>query len=457
METIIKFPKNADNYWVKISIELLVSLIFLISTSCKKEVNNFFNNESLKLKSHDIVLKTELVNNSSIYYQHKIFKRAFGEPIVETQKIKNSNFGCYDGNFVLKIQNGNDKGTRVSSAEIRIDGILIAGPSDFSKNVAFISKPLPQLTPESIIEVKLHSAYGSFIDLWIEGTLSLITPTFEHIGPLFLNSIAQSLPATSTNGITGAWSPETISTSNAGNFTYTFTPAAGQCAITSTTIIEVLPNKGVVSDVEGNIYKTIKIGDQWWMAENLKATKYLNGDLIGTTTPATLDIGSENTPKYQWAYDGDEDNVNTYGRLYTHYAVSDNRAVCPVGWHIPSNSEWTTLTDYLTVQGYGYGGDGIDIGKSLAAKSEWLIDATQGNVGNDQPNNNSSGFSALPAGYRAYYGTFELIGKYASWWSSSDLDTTQIWVRFLRYNLPDLMIGVESNKKQGGAVRCVKD
>ena len=86
-----------------------------------------------------------------------------------------------------------------------------------------------------------------------------------------------------------------------------------------------------VTDIDGNVYQTVTIGKQVWMAEDLKTTRYRNGDLIGPTTPATLDINSESSPKYQWAYDGDEKNVATYGRLYTWYAVADGRNIAPVG------------------------------------------------------------------------------------------------------------------------------
>src|SRR5262245_32163336 len=102
-----------------------------------------------------------------------------------------------------------------------------------------------------------------------------------------------------------------------------------------------------VTDIDGNVYHTVNIGTQVWMLENLKTTKYRNGDLIETTTPATLDITSESTPKYQWAYNGEENNAATYGRLYTWYAATESRNVCPSGWHVPSDVEWTTLSNFL--------------------------------------------------------------------------------------------------------------
>src|SRR5664280_2965928 len=108
-----------------------------------------------------------------------------------------------------------------------------------------------------------------------------------------------------------------------------------------------------VRDGDGNLYNTITIGTQVWMAENLKATKYLNGEIIGTTTANILE---ESSPKYQWAYGNDENNVPTYGRLYTWYAVTDSRSVCPTGWHVPIDTEWNALTTYL-------GGESVAAGK----------------------------------------------------------------------------------------------
>jgi uncharacterized protein (TIGR02145 family) len=210
-----------------------------------------------------------------------------------------------------------------------------------------------------------------------------------------------------------------------------------------------------VTDYDGNVYKTVTIGKQVWMVENLKTTKYRNGDLIRTTTPATLDISSETTPKYQWTYGGNESNVATYGRLYTWYAVTDSRNVCPAGWHVTSDAEWMTLTDYLTNNGYGYGGSGSDIAKSLAATSGWTIDETAGTVGNDQASNNSSGFTALPSGSRSYDGTFGDVG-FGIWWSSTEYSTTSACNRYIYYNNSSVH-GNDNSKRTGFSVRCVKD
>jgi uncharacterized protein (TIGR02145 family) len=211
-----------------------------------------------------------------------------------------------------------------------------------------------------------------------------------------------------------------------------------------------------MTDQDGNVYTSVTIGTQVWMVENLKTTKYSNGDLIGTTTPATLDISTEATPKYQWAYDGNESNVATYGRLYTWWAVTDSRNICSAGWHVPSDVEWTTLTDYLTNNGYGYQGSGSDIAKSMSSTSNWTTDPTAGNVGNDKISNNSSSFTALPGGYRTSDDSFYYIGDYGYWWSSSEYSTSKAYNRFMSYNGSDVLRYFYF-KRSGISVRCLRD
>ncbi len=194
-----------------------------------------------------------------------------------------------------------------------------------------------------------------------------------------------------------------------------------------------------VTDVEGNIYYTVTIGTQVWMKENLKTTKYRNGDLIGTTTPATLDITSESTPKYQWAYDGNESNVATYGRLYTGYAMTDTRNVCPTGWHVPAESDWTTLTSYL-------GGISVAGGKlKETGTTHWLYPNTGAT--------NESGFGALPGGHRNIDGTYAEIGSYGTWWSP----TEGVQAFLLVIGFDGIVFSGYYNKHNGYSVRCLKD
>jgi uncharacterized protein (TIGR02145 family) len=200
-----------------------------------------------------------------------------------------------------------------------------------------------------------------------------------------------------------------------------------------------------VADVNGNVYKTVTIGNQVWMAADLKTTRYRNGDLIGTTSPATLDISSESAPKYQWAYAGDESNVATYGRLYTWYAATDSRNVCPAGWHLPSNAEWQTLIDFL-------GGDQAAQGKLKEAGT------THWHSPNDDATN-ESGFTALPGGNRFNNEPFAGLGYGSHWWTATEYDAKFAWRRIMVNITPSLEdeSGGWADKKIGWHVRCLQD
>jgi uncharacterized protein (TIGR02145 family) len=213
-------------------------------------------------------------------------------------------------------------------------------------------------------------------------------------------------------------------------------------------------------DVENNFYPIVQINDQLWMAENLKTTMYRNGVPIGTTSPYNKDISGESTPKYQWAYDGNEINVATYGRLYTWYAVTDSRNVCPTGWHVPTDAERTTLESYMIANGYNYDGTtiGNKIAKALASTTLWTSDVGNGTVGNsDYPTKrNATGYTALPGGYRDYGGAFSLLGNLGGWWSSTEDSTADAWCLGMNFGNSDAFRGTVI--KQGGfSIRCLRD
>jgi uncharacterized protein (TIGR02145 family) len=197
-----------------------------------------------------------------------------------------------------------------------------------------------------------------------------------------------------------------------------------------------------VTDIDGNIYKTVTIGTQVWFSENLRTTRYRNGDLIVTTIPVTKDILSEVTPKYQWAVNGDQSMVSVYGLLYTGYVVTDGRKLCPIGYHVPSDAEWRSLIDFL-------GGFTIAGGKMKeAGNNHWITP----NTGAD----NSSGFLALPAGSRAAFGAFNDIGMVGWWWSYSDYITGLGLFINLPYNVSEVNRNLNS-KYIAYSVRCVRD
>ncbi len=208
---------------------------------------------------------------------------------------------------------------------------------------------------------------------------------------------------------------------------------------------------------DGKVYKTVTIGNQVWMAENLTYLPEVN-------TPAT---GSNTEPRYYvYGYDGtDVDeakataNYTTYGVLYNWTAAM---TACPAGWHLPSDAEWTQLENYLADNGHNYdgttGGGGSKIAKSLASASGWSFYSGTGTVGNTDYSEyrNKSGFSALPGGSRYYGGTFYGVGNYGNWWSSTEGGTSYAWYRSLFYNV-SYVYRNDYPKELGFSVRCVRD
>lgn len=225
--------------------------------------------------------------------------------------------------------------------------------------------------------------------------------------------------------------------------------------------IEVLFKEAqTINDVDGNVYRVDSLGDQVWMLENLKTTRYTNGDLIGTTTPSTLaipevDWGISELPKYQWAYNGDESNVNIYGRLYTGYAATDSRGVCPTGWHVPSLNEWAELFVFLGADlggsdlTDGYRGDPIASGKLKETGTAHWLSSTSGAT-------NETGFTGLPGGYRDMNGTFNSLRSQGYWWSTT-VNSTPKDSYLLIMDLSEYMSRAVYEKRYGLSIRCLKN
>jgi uncharacterized protein (TIGR02145 family) len=218
-----------------------------------------------------------------------------------------------------------------------------------------------------------------------------------------------------------------------------------------------------VTDIDGNVYNTIKIGTQTWMVENLNATHYRNGDPIANVTDNTT---WQDLTAGAWCnYDNNPLNGTKYGKIYNWYAVGDSRNIAPTGWHVPTNDEWEVLKLYLTANGYNYDGsydatgEINKIAKALAAKTDWEADTEIGTIGNDLSRNNSSGFSALPGGVRVHDGTFINIRRYGWWWTSTEgtgMGNTGAWSHALFWQSDQLNTNTYYNTT-GFSVRCIKD
>ncbi len=219
------------------------------------------------------------------------------------------------------------------------------------------------------------------------------------------------------------------------------------------------PNAETVKDIDGNVYKTVKIGNQVWLAENFKTTKYNDGIPIPNVTNSDTWAGLS-TGAY-CNYDNLESNVDTYGRLYNWYAVNTDK-LAPVGWHVPTEDDWIILENYLITNGYNYDGT-KDLNKinksakSLASTTGWELSNYPGTPGANPENNNSTGFTAFPFGRRDRDGKFDLIGKNGYWWSSSESkDKTNGYCRVIGYNAYPLSF-LGTVKESGFSVRLVKD
>lgn len=206
-----------------------------------------------------------------------------------------------------------------------------------------------------------------------------------------------------------------------------------------------------VTDTDGNVYKTITIGNRIWMAENLKTTIFSNRDPIQTTIPDTLNTGLESDPIYQWAYNGDENNIAAYGRLYTWFTVTDKRKICPEGWHLPTDDEWHDLVTYLDKSATLSVYESAIAGGMLkeAGTLHWLTPNTG--------STNESGFNALPGGFRYNNGIFYSLGIHCIWWSSTEELTNDgnAWVRCLD-NVSGNVGRYTACKYDGYSVRCVR-
>ena len=188
----------------------------------------------------------------------------------------------------------------------------------------------------------------------------------------------------------------------------------------------------------------VKIGTQVWTSKNLDVSTFRNGDSIPEVKSKEEWVTARSNKQPAWSYyDNDEKNGKKYGKLYNWYAVNDSRGLAPKGYHIPSDAEWTLLTDFL-------GGDGI-AGDKMKSKSGWKKYGKKSGNGT-----NSSGFNALPGGYRYNYGQFLVIGKLGSWSSSAEVDANDAGSRYLGYDVGYLCRGY-SGEEEGLSVRCIKD
>ena len=210
---------------------------------------------------------------------------------------------------------------------------------------------------------------------------------------------------------------------------------------------------GTVNDIDGNVYHTVTIGSQTWLIENLKTTHFNDS----TSIPLVIDSlawTKLQTPGFCWYENDSITNNKTYGILYNWYVVNSNK-IAPKGWHVPSDDEWTILENNVS-QFYNTSGS---LAKILASVSYWRKSTSSGAIGNNTTKNNTSGFSAVPGGYKLinkYY--FSKIDSLGVWWSSTEQTDSinKAWCMSLRNDLST--VERSSYLKQSGfSIRCIKN
>ena len=224
------------------------------------------------------------------------------------------------------------------------------------------------------------------------------------------------------------------------------------------------PYLPTVKDYDGNEYNTVQIGTQCWLKENLKTTRFSNGTAITLGTSASTSVA------YRYNPNNDANRVAAYGYLYNWKAVmnggsssstvpSGRQGICPFGWHVPSDAEWTMLTNYVGgVSAYKCNSNSSYIAKALASTTGWSSSSTGAcYVGNDQSTNNATGFSAMPAG--EYDGGNFSFGGSANFWTATRNNSysDRAYYRSLGGSTAVVTASAHGVSNEGYSVRCLRD
>ncbi len=213
-----------------------------------------------------------------------------------------------------------------------------------------------------------------------------------------------------------------------------------------------------VVDLEGNGYSTVQIGGQCWMSENLNTATFDNGEEIPLVESFTAWEDVEGAPAWCYYNNDAETYGSLYGKLYNWFAVVDERGLCPAGWRVPTDDDFQELENFLILNGFNYSDSvsGNRIAKSLAAADWWLESINPGAVGNAPDLNNSTGFTALPGGFRDFEGSFLYADFIGFFWTSTEQHPLRGFARRLVYGSSRFITGRDA-KRDGFSVRCLKE
>ncbi len=314
-----------------------------------------------------------------------------------------------------------------STATCGVNVLSDGGATVTERGVCWSTSPNPTTSDN-------HTTDGSGIGSFTSNITGLLSGTIYY------------MRAYATNSVGTSYGDEITFTTH-----YSHTPASHSC-----------PGMATVTDYDGNTYNTVLIGNQCWMKENLRTTHYANG--------ASIPLGSSTSVTTAYCYypNSDSSNVFMYGYLYNWPAVMHGtnssssipscvQGICPNGWHVPSDAEWTQLTDYVSSQSqYVCGESSSSIAKALASHAKWNISSNTCAVGNVLSDNNATGFSALPAGNYYSTGNDSPFNTYALFWSTTGTGHNGAYCRHLSY------YGNSMSRQANGyehrcSVRCIWD
>lgn len=416
-----KYTKQ-PNTWTKSYLEVLDSYNYKLAKNDEFKCYELFKktrenliSKSQKLnfnKKFSIILQTKLgeydFNNESfpIYFSLSDNPTLFSNPKIYLCDIENIKDYKYQGQNYLSLKLSPNEASKFISSRKNI-------------NTGYIDRNVYLKITYSIInKVNYNCSKYFMVDFYTGLTAKAYTIevwTDQYAADKKLGLIPKQTETTeSTNS-------QSNNTSNVGN----------------------INNCGTITDIDGNTYNTVKIGNQCWMTENLRTSKYNNGTSLYNAINNT-DWYQNTTGAYCY-FNNDASHNIKYGKLYNWYAVNSEN-LCPLGWHIPSDDEWQTLTTYL-------GGERLAGGK-MKAKILW-----------EQPNGgatNSSGFSGIPTGMRTFDGKFYPLGAYypvgnqGYFWSSTSYNNNFAYYRRLNY-WDENCFREKKDKKEGYCVRCLKD
>jgi uncharacterized protein (TIGR02145 family) len=287
----------------------------------------------------------------------------------------------------------------------------------------------------------------------LKATKSIFTVETSGLQVSFKNSSQKALSYfwTFGNGQTSTLANPIINYPDVGTYTVTLTATNSIGSNSSSQTFTITNSTNVLIDIDGNSYNTVTLGTNKWMKENLKTTKYSNGDLI----PNPNSSAWSGITSAAWCYyDNNASNNAVYGKLYNFYVVEDTKNVCPTGWHVPTDAEWKALEMYLGMTQTQADAElwrGTNQGSILSGTASlWQA----GNLKNNAQFG-TSGFNAIPAGFRYISGVYGYLGLASFFWTSTNTDTSNANVRNLDWEHSDVL-RYNDFKTGGRSIRCVK-